>query len=170
MALRFGSDDVPQERLRALDVDGKVIVNEEYRHLSFFFARARLQQQQFVDHALISAEPNRVAEKSRHRAELATIRASSSRFHRDDPKGSPAFSNLLQHPAHTLRNQIELFEINRLPRNHRIILQRRLALLPKCVHRLVNILELSASGIRNNLWPSRISFTERDGVGMPPTA
>src|SRR5712692_1870330 len=66
-----------QQRLRTLDVDGEIIVDEENRHLALLAAGAGLQQQQFVHHALIGAETNRVAKKSCHGAELAAVRAAS---------------------------------------------------------------------------------------------
>ena len=62
-----------------------------------FSLRARcFQQQQFIHHTLIGAEANGVAEKSSHGAELAAVGTASSGLDRDDAKGSPAFSYLLQ--------------------------------------------------------------------------
>src|ERR1019366_10575892 len=97
------------------------------------FASARLQKQQFVDHALVGAKANGVPEESSHRAKLATVGTTSSGLYRDNAKRPPAFSNLLQHCLRRLGHKVELLEINRLPRNHRILLQRRLALFARLV-------------------------------------
>ena len=95
MALRAGRNNVAQQRLRPLDVDGEIIVDKEDRHLPLFDTGARLQQQEFVDDALIRAEANRVTKKSGHSAKLAAIRASSSRFNRNNSKRPPAFPDFL---------------------------------------------------------------------------
>src|SRR5262249_31330325 len=56
--LRACGDDVAQQRLRALDVDGEVIVDEKYGDLAAFAVSARFQSQQFIDNALVGAKPN----------------------------------------------------------------------------------------------------------------
>src|SRR5208282_2851668 len=122
MHLRAGGYDVAQQRLGALEVDGKIIVDEKNRHLSLLFASAGLQQEQFIHYALIGAEANRVSEKSGHGAELAAVRAASPGFDRNNAKCSPAFRDSLEQGACGLRHQIELLEIDRLPRNHRVFL------------------------------------------------
>src|ERR1035438_1497541 len=93
MHLRPSRNDVAQQGLRPLDVDGKIIVDEENRHLPLLGAGACLQQQQFVHHAFIGAEANRVAEKSGDGTELATVWATSPGFDGDNTKRSPAFSD-----------------------------------------------------------------------------
>src|ERR1017187_4896163 len=78
MHLRSSGNNVAQQRLGALYVDGEIIVDEKYHHLPFFFASARLQKQQFVDHALVGEKANGVPEESSHRAKLATVGPTSS--------------------------------------------------------------------------------------------
>src|SRR5712664_1648197 len=112
MALRACRNNVAQQRLRPLDVDGEIIVDKENRHLALFGAGARLQQQEFVDDAFVRTEANRVPKKSSHGAELAAVRASSSRFNRNNSKRSPAFSDFLQQSGRRLRHQIELLEVD----------------------------------------------------------
>src|SRR5579859_7483780 len=104
MDLRPGGNNVAQQRLRTLHVDGEIVVNKEDCDLPFFLARARLQQEQLVHHALVGAKAVRVSEKSWHRAELASIRAPASRLDRNNPKCPPAFSELVQHCGEDMRH------------------------------------------------------------------
>src|ERR1017187_5773537 len=143
MHLRSSGNNVAQQRLGALHVDGEIVVDEKYRHLPFFFASARLQKQQFVDHALVGAKANGVPEESSYRAKLATVGTTSSGLDGDNAERSPAFSNLLQHCLRDLGHKIELLEIDRLPWNHRILFQRRLALFARLVYRFVDFLEFA---------------------------
>ncbi len=96
MHLGPSGNDVAKQRFSTLHVDGKIVVNEEHGHLSFFFAGARLQQQEFIDHALVAAKSDGVSEESRDGAELAPVRTSSSGLDRNNAKCSPAFSHLFQ--------------------------------------------------------------------------
>src|SRR5208337_2573033 len=106
------------------------------------------------------AEANRVSEKSGHGAELAAVRAASSGFDGNNAKRSPAFPDLLEQGSRGLRHQIELVEVDCVPRDHGVLLQRRLALLAEGVHRRVNILKSTARSIRNNQRPGRIGFAQ----------
>ena len=60
---------------------------------------ARFQQQQFVDDALVGAKADRIAEKSRHGAEFAAIRAAAPGLHRNNAERSPARADFAQHAA-----------------------------------------------------------------------
>src|SRR5256885_14759032 len=48
-------------------------------------------------------------------------------------------------------------------------LETGFAFLPKCIHRSVDILELAACGILDDLGPSLIGFTKSHRVGMART-
>src|ERR1700733_15270539 len=141
MDLGFCGDDVAEQRLGSLDVDGEIIVDEKNRHLAFFGAGASLQQEQFVDYALVGAKANRIAEETGDGAELATVGAAASGFDRNNAKRSPAFADILEESGCGFGHEIKLLEIDRLPRNHGVFLQRRLALLAKGIDRFVNIFE-----------------------------
>src|ERR1700688_564083 len=112
MHLRLGSDDVAQQRLRSLDIDGKVVIDEEDRDLPLLSVGARLQHEQLIHYALIGAEANRVSKKPGHGADLAAVGAASSQFDGHDAKRSPAFTDFLQKASHGLGHQVELLEIN----------------------------------------------------------
>src|SRR5713101_8090072 len=123
MYLCAGGNDVAQQRLGALDVNGEIIVNEKDGNLPFFSAGTRLQQEEFIHHALGGAQANGDAEKSGYRAELAAIRTTASRLHRDNAKCSPALPDPVEQQARSLRHQIELVEIDRLPWDYGIGLE-----------------------------------------------
>src|ERR1700691_625725 len=108
MHLRFGGNDVTQQRLCAFNVDGEIVVNEEHCDLALFFAGASLQQQQFIHHTLVGAEANRISKKSCDGAELAAVWAASPGFTGDNAKRSPSFTDLLERGGEGLRHQIEL--------------------------------------------------------------
>ncbi len=69
-----------------------------------------------------------------------------------------------------LRHQIELLEVDRLPWNHRVILQRRLALLAKGIHWRINVFQLTAGGVFDNARPGGIGFAEGNRVGVARAA
>src|ERR1700686_2126698 len=170
MHLRLGGDDVAQQRLRALDIDGEVVIDEEDRDLPLLSVGARLQQKQLIHYALIGSEANRVAEESGDGAKLAAVRAASSRFDGHDAKRSPAFTDFLQKTSHGLGHQVELFEIDRVPWNYRIFLERWFALLAKSIDWRVYIFECTASSIVDDHGPSGIGFAKGDGIGVARTA
>src|SRR5208282_3159020 len=115
--LRAGGDNIPQQRLGALEVDGEIIVDEEHGNLAALLASPRLQQQKFIDDALVGAKTDGVAEKSGHGAELAAIRTAASRLHRDDAEGSPTLAMFLQPAFRRFRHEVELLKIDRIPGN-----------------------------------------------------
>src|SRR5690349_20791789 len=96
MHLCPGRNDVAQQRLCPLHVDCEIVINKEDGDLATLALRARLQEQQFVHHALIRAKADGVAEESCHCAELAAIRTASARLDRNDAKSSPAFGYSLK--------------------------------------------------------------------------
>ena len=94
--LRLGGDDVFEQRLGALDVDGEIVVDEEDGDLAFFFAGARFQHQQFVDDALVGAEADGVAEESGDGAEFAAVGTAASGFDGYDAECAPAFADFAE--------------------------------------------------------------------------
>src|SRR5437773_1660252 len=71
-------DDISQQRLGALDVNGKVVVDEKDNDLTPVLTRVFLQSQELTHHALVGTKPNRVAKESRDRAELTTVRTTTT--------------------------------------------------------------------------------------------
>ena len=57
-------------------------------------------------------------------------------------------------------------EVYLVPRNRRVRLESRLALLPELVHGSVEILELAARRILDNPGPGFVGFAQRHSVGM----
>src|SRR5207245_2667743 len=129
MHLRVGGDNGTQQRLRALDIDGEVIVDEKDGNLTVLPPGARFQSQKFINNALVCAKPNRVSEKAGHGAELAPVRTTAPRLDRNNAKRPPPPSYTPEQRARHLWNHIELVEVDRLPRDRRIWLERGLALL-----------------------------------------
>src|SRR5712692_1743336 len=48
-----GGDNIPQQRLRAFDVDGEIVIDEEDRYLATLVTAPGFQSQQFVDDTLV---------------------------------------------------------------------------------------------------------------------
>src|SRR6185369_5663902 len=156
--LRLCRDDVFQQRFGALNVDGEIIIDEEDCDLAFFFTGTGFQQQQFVDHALVAAKADRVTEKSGDGAEFAAVRTASSRLDRDYPKGPPAFAYAVEKWGDDFRQQIELFQVNRIPRNGGIVFERRLFVFAICIYRRIDVFKLSGYGVVDHLRPGFIRF------------
>ena len=76
--LGASGDDVSQQRLCALDVNCKVVVDEENKHLAAILAGVSLEPQEFINDAFVRAKPNRVAEESGDSAELAAVGATAT--------------------------------------------------------------------------------------------
>ena len=106
--LRLGLDDVSQERLRAFDIDREIVVNEEDGNLAALFARSCFESQEFVNHAFIGAEANRIAEESGDSAKLAAVGTTAPGLERHDMKRSPAGAQAGQHGTEHFRHQTEL--------------------------------------------------------------
>src|SRR5713226_9874226 len=164
--LGTGSDNVAQKGFRALDIDGEIIVDEEYGDLATFTSRPGFQKEQLIYHAFVAAKADGVAKKTGHRAKFAAIRAAAPRLHRNDAKCAPALTDALKRALGHSWNQIKLVEIYFVPRNRRILLETGFAFLAKVIHRSVDILELAACGILYDLWPGFIGFTEGHRVCM----
>ncbi len=158
------------KRLGALDVDREIVVDEEDGHLTFFFAGAGFEQQQFVDDALVGAEADGVAEESGDGAKLAAVGATASGLDGDDAECSPAFADFAEHRVDDLGQEIELVEIDLVPGDDGIFFQRRLAFFSGVVDRGINFFELAASGIVDHLGPGLVGFAEGDGVGVARSA
>src|SRR3989475_11368325 len=170
MHLRVGGDNGTQQRLRALDIDGEVIVDKKTGKLTVLAPGARFQSEKFINNALVCAKPNRVSKKAGHGAELAPVSTTAPRLDRNNAKCPPPASYAPEQRARHLWNYIELVELDRLPRDRRIWLERGLALLASLINWRVGTLELAARGIINYLRPGFIGFTEGHSVGMPPPA
>src|SRR5712691_5316498 len=108
MHLRVGGDNGTQQRLRALDIDGEVIVDEKDGNLTALAPGARFQTQKFINNALVCVKPNRVSEKAGHGAELAPVRTTAPRLDRNNTKRPPPPSYAPEQRAHHLWNYIEL--------------------------------------------------------------
>ncbi len=106
--LRIRGNDVAQQRLRALNVDGQIVVNEENRDLAALFACPLFESQEFIYDALIGAEADRVAKESGHSTKLAAIGTTSSGFHRHDMKRSPSGAQAGHEWTKYFRHQTEL--------------------------------------------------------------
>src|SRR5258706_12350771 len=81
----------------------------------------------------------------------------------------PTVGMPLQKRPRNLRHHVELFKIEFLPRNRRIRLQTGFALFAGLVNRRVNLLQLTAGGIRYDLRPRFIGFTESYCISMTLT-
>ncbi len=159
MHLGAGGDNVTQQRFRAFDVDGEIIVDEEDSNLAALAFGPGFQEEQLIHHTFVGAKTDGVAKKAGYRAELAAIRTAAPRLHRNDAKCAPALTDPLERASCHFWNEIELAEIYFVPGNRRIFLETGLAFLAEVIHRSVNILELAARGIRDDLWPGFIGFT-----------
>ena len=88
---------------------------------------AGFQQKQFVDDAFVGAKADGVAKKSGDRAEFATVGTAASGLHGNDAECSPAVADAVAACAVSdFGNQIELVEIDFVPGDCGIFLQRRL--------------------------------------------
>src|SRR6266852_3278468 len=170
MHLRAGGDNVAQQRLRAFDIDGKVVVDEKDGDLTPLAPGARFQQQQLTHDAFVRAKPDGVAEKAGYRAELAPVRTPAPGFDRNNAECPPPGPETLEHAFRDLWNQIELIKVDRIPWDRGIWLERGFTLLAKLIHGSVDILEFAAHGIRNDLRPGFIGFTEGHGVRVARSA
>ncbi len=142
-------DDVAQQRLGPLHIDGEIVVDEEHRHLSLLATGALLQGKQFV---------------------LTPIRTPSPRLHGNNAKRPPTLANFLQQPMRGLGHKVELIEIHRLPGNRGIVGKRRLALLAECIHWSVDLFQFSACRVVHDQRPGGVRFTESDGIRVSRTA
>ena len=129
-----------------------------------------LQHQQFVHHAFVGAKANGVAKETRDSAKFAAIRATTPGFHRNDAERSPAGAHLLQHALEKFGNNVELLQIDGVPGNRRIGLQRGFAFLAKGVDRSVGLLQSAANRVLYNARPSLVSFTKRHRIRVTRAA
>src|SRR5208337_5492805 len=118
----------------------------------------------FIDHALVGAKADGIAEEAGYRAELTAIRAATPGLDRNDAKCAPALADALEGALGHLGNQVELGEIYFVPRDDRILLESGFAFLAEVIHRGVDILELAARGIRDDRWPGLSGCPESHGI------
>ena len=169
-SLRAGGDDVAQQRLGALHVDGEVVVDEEDGDLPVWLRRARFQQQQLVHDALVGAEADGVAEETGDGAELAAIGAAAAGLDGNDVKRFPLARKCSMMRAHEAGNAVELVDVERVPRDLRVTLEVGFALLAERVDRHIYFLECAAGGVGDDLRPGFIGFAEGHGIGMARAA
>ena len=155
-----------KQGFRPLGVDGEIIVDKENGDLAALALGASLEQQQFIHNAFIGPKPDRISKESGHRAKFASVRAAASRLHGNDAERSPPVAEPLEHRSNGLRNNVELGEVERIPRNCRIGLKAWLALLAKFIHGSIGLFELAARGVRHDLRPGLIRLAKSDRVGM----
>src|SRR6266404_2555769 len=84
--------------------------------------------------------------------------------------GMPTVGMPLQKRSRKLRNHVELFEVEFLPGNRWIGLQTGLAFFALLVNRCINLLQLTTNGVRDDLRPGFIGFSESDSISMAPAA
>src|SRR6185312_4304753 len=153
-----------------LDVDREVVVDEENRNLSAILARARLQAQHLFDDALIGSKTDRVSEETGDRAKLASVGTATPGLDWNEVELLPLDVEVPHDGAHKRGNSVELFEIERLPGNLRVLAEIRFSLLAEGINRCVNLLHLAACRVFDDLRPSLIGFAERHGVSMSNAA
>src|ERR1700730_12592571 len=124
--LGVGGDDVAQERFGALDVDGEIVVDEEDGDLAALAPGAGFEEQEFVDHTFVGAKADAVTEETGDGAKFTAIRAAAAGLDRNDAECAPAGADFLEHGIKHLWNNVELCEIDGVPRDGRIGLQGRL--------------------------------------------
>src|SRR5712692_3788924 len=170
MHLGVGSDDVAEQGLGALDVDGEIVVNEKYGDLTTLAAGARFQEQELIHDTFVGAKSDGVAEEAGYGAKLAPVRTAAPGLNGNNAEGSPTGAEFSEHGSGELGNDVELIEVDGVPGDRRIRLQRGLLLLAEGIDGSVDILERLFCGIVDDFGPSLVGFTESDGVGMARTA
>src|SRR5260370_35944609 len=111
MHLGIGGDDVAEQRLGALDVDGEIVVDEEDRNLAALAARPRFQEQQFVHDTFVRAKADGVAEEACYGTEFATVGAAAAVLHRNDLEGAPSRADFFEQGMKYLWTNDELLEV-----------------------------------------------------------
>ncbi len=164
--LSAGSDNVAQQRFRAFDIDGEIIVDEKDGDLAAFFFGARFQKEEFVDDAFVGAEADGVAEETGDGAKFAAIRATAAGLHGNDAECAPTFADAAEGFGGHFGDEIELVEIDFVPGNGGVVLEAGLALLTEGIDWRVEVLELTVCGVINDLRPGFVCFAESNGVGM----
>src|SRR5205814_4489109 len=93
MDLRVGCDDGSEQRFRAFDIDGEIVVDEEDGDQTAFFFGAGLQKEEFVDDAFVGAEADGVAEETGDGAKFATVWAAAAGLHGNDAECASTFAD-----------------------------------------------------------------------------
>ncbi len=168
--LRASGNNVAQQGLGALEVDGKIVVDKKDGNLPALFPGSRFEQQEFIHHTFVGAEADGVAKESRYRAELAAIGTTASRFDGDNAECPPALTDLLQPSFGRLGDQIELLEIDGVPGNNGILLEGRLELFARGIDWRVNIFQFAARRVCDNPRPGLIGLAQSHGIGVTRAA
>src|SRR6266516_2934123 len=138
---RAPRDDFSQQGFGAPDVDREIVVDNKDSDLSLFATGARLEHQHFVDHALVAAKANRIAEETGDRAKVTPVWTPAARLHRNHIQTFPTHAGTLQNvsnPRRQFSDEIELRQIDPIPRYCRIVCQRRFDLLAHRVDRRID--------------------------------
>ena len=172
MDLRVGRDDISQQRFRAFDIDGEIVVDEKDGDLTAFFFGAGFQEEEFVDDAFVGAEADGIAEEAGDRAKFAAVWATAAGLHGNDAECAPTFADAAEGLGGHFGDEIELVEIDFVPGNGGVVLEAGLALLAEGVDGRVKIFQVAVCRVGDNLRPSFVGFAESNGVGMagPATA
>src|ERR1019366_359654 len=107
-----------------------------------------------------------IAEEPRDRAELATVGTTASALDRDDVEGLPGMAVVLHAAAEHAGDAVELVDIEPIPRNERIVLERGFLLVPEVIHGSIDFFELSAGGVGDDARPGFIGFGRRNCLGV----
>src|SRR4029077_7316139 len=94
---------------------GEIVVDEEDGDLAAFGFGAGLQEQEFIDHALVRPEADGIAKESGDRAEFAAIGAAAAGFDGDNAEAAPAGAELPHHGREGFGNEVELLEVDLVP-------------------------------------------------------
>ena len=164
--MRVRGDDVAQQRLRAILIDGKVIIDEKDCDLSAVSFGAFFQQQQLVDDTLVRAKTNYIAKEPSDGAELAAVRTAAPGLHRDGVEIADARSVSFSQAPNELRNEIKLIQIDRVPGDYRIRLQAGFLVFARFIDRRVSVFQFSAHGVLDNLRPGLIGLSQGNSVDV----
>ena len=118
--LGVGGDDVAEEGLGALDVDGEIVVDEEDGDLAALALRAGFQEQELIYDTFVGAETDGVAEETGDGAKFAAVGTAAAGLDRNDAEGALPGADFLEHGIKHLWNNVELIEIDGVPGNRRI--------------------------------------------------
>src|SRR5439155_22539353 len=118
----------------------------------------------------VGPEPDRIAEEACHGAKFTTVRTAPAGLHGDNAKSAPAVAETLKRVHSHLGHEIKLTEIYLVPRNHRILLERRFAFLAEVINGSIDFFQRATRGILYNFWPGFVGFAESHSIGTAWTA
>src|SRR5205823_12699725 len=158
------------QRLGPFYIDGEIVVHEKDGDLAAVLACERFQFQHLLHHALVGSESDRASEKSGDGAEFTSVRAAAAGLDGNEMKPLPIDPEAPHEGAKESGNPVELLEVDRFPGDLWIFSEVRFTFLTEIVDWRVDLLQLAAGSVFDNLRPSRIGFPQRHGIGMPNTA